>query len=202
MKRVISQAEVNCCPALKQLNKRTWSVLFQFQTFGLLLAFVLPESEWLVNTWLIQWLGPVIPTGATVAVNATRPNVVHAFFVITLTVSFVYGIIFSLKTKPLDAVFFASAALSAPRGWFCLWCKAAGGILGFPFFLYVIYDYFGSPTVTFHGGRGQVITSLSRLGLGVFGGLLCATVVHIYFFSFYAIYSFFKIPCHVFQSKR
>lgn len=205
MKKMISQSDRDKFPILKMNDARQQKVCFGLMALGAILPFLLPESGWLVNTSVMQWLSKLIPSASKLAAVAQAPNVVQAYIVITLTLSLVFAVSVFFRTKPLSEYLIADVTLSAPRGLFALWVKAVGGIIFWTLLLYVFYIFPGTePSVDPRGSRGQLIVSLmvmTKPGLGIFGGFICGALTNLWFFWFYAIYSLFKIPFLAFQSN-
>jgi hypothetical protein len=206
MRKMISQSERDKFPILKLTNARLYKATFGLMAFAAILPFLLPESGWLVDTSVMQWLGKFIPSAGKLAAVAQASNVVQAYIVITLMLSLVFGVSVFFRIKPLSEYLIADVTLSAPRGLFALWIKAVGGIIFWTLLIYLFYIFPGEePSVDPRGSRGQLIVSLmvmTKPGLGIFGGFICGALTNLWFFWFYAIYSFFKLPLLALQSKR
>lgn len=192
-------------PTVKKANSKLTRMMFGLMGFGAVLPFLLPESSWLVDTSVMHWLSGFIPSASKMAGAALVPNLVHAYIVITLSVSFCFGVGF-FCTVELGEFVQAALAKNASKGLFYMWCVTFCGVAVFALLLYFFYVFPGTPpSGDPRGSRGQLIVSLMMMtkpGLAIFGGFICGGIAGIWFMCLLAIYQFFHIPFLAFQSKR
>ncbi len=193
-------------PSVKEANSRLTKMMFGLMGFGAVLPFFLPESSRLIDTSVMRWLSGFIPSAHKMAGAALTPNVVHAYLVITLSVSFCFGVGFFFSVKRRDFLQ-ASIVINAPKGLFSLWCKTfLFCVLFFAAVLYFFYVLPGTPpSSNSSGSRGQLIMSLilmTKPGLAIFGGFISGGIACLWFVWLIAIHNLFHIPFLPFQSKR
>jgi hypothetical protein len=205
MTKPIYPVDLDNFPVMKKSNARLHKAFFCLMVFGVILPFLLPESSWLIDSSVMRWLSSLVPSAGKLARVAQAPNVVHAYVLIALSLSVIFGIFLFLSAPSLHGLILASIAIGAPKSLLTLWLKAIGGIVFWAALLYLLYVLPGkAPNTDSGGSRGQLILSLmvmTKPGLAVFGGFVSGGLMHVWFFWFFAIYSFFKIPFLAFQSK-
>lgn len=164
---------------------------------GLILPFLLPESDWLTNSFAIQKLSALIPSAQKLSNIAIFPNVVFTYIVIMLTMSFVFGIGHFFFLESHHDYLQASIDGNQPRGRLNLWFKALLGFFVFSALLMFCYFFPGQPTGESRGSRGQLLVSLMILtkpGLAIFGAIASLGASAAWFCWCLAIYNFFCIP--------
>lgn len=172
-------------------------IFFGLVSLGVVLPFVLPESAWLIDSFVFQQLSTLIPSARKLASAALFPNVVHAYVLIMLTLSFLAGIGHFVLLTPRREQLQAGIVMSFPRGRWYLWFQALLGIPVFTALLAFFYIFPGQPTSDPHGSRGQLIVSLmlmTKPGLAIFGGITAAGCFAGWWILVSAFYTLFFLP--------
>jgi hypothetical protein len=197
MEKLKKSVNISTYDAVEKTNARWIKFCCVLVVPGLILPFVLPESPWLADSFLLQQLGSLIPSAHKLASVAQFPAVVYAYIVIMLTIAFVLGLANLLLVDSYSAHTRAEIVLSPKRTRKILWLKALFGIFFFTAFLALFYIFPGQPDGNPQGSKGQLMVSLmvmTKPGLAVFGSAATMGAAIAWFVWPIVIFNTFYIP--------
>ncbi|MCV2368588.1 hypothetical protein [Roseateles oligotrophus] len=183
-------------PSVVRSNSRLTNGIIWLCGFGLVLPFLLPESDWLAKSFIFQQLGVLIPSAHKLSIIASSPNVVFVYLVAMLAFAFLCGTASFLSIES-QLEYLQFAVLGEPRGKWVLWLKGFLGIFVFAALLAFFYIFPDQPTNKAHGSRGQLMVSFmvsTKPGLAIVGASAAAGAATIWFVWCQAIFNFFSIP--------
>jgi len=170
----LAQMPAGTPPAVQKSTRRLMKLAVWFGALGLVLPFVLPESDVLSGTALFQFLAQWVPSASKAASVALYPNVVLVYFSLMLTLAPVLALYFLIWHEPWRTRMLAMEKFDALRKAKCLGaCVLAIGVLtGMSLLIYFLP---GTLSADSRGSRGQLAFSLivtTKLGLAIFGSFL------------------------------
>jgi hypothetical protein len=94
--------EINNKPVVKESDKKLMKLTYWFGGLGVVLPFILPESDVLVNTSIFQWLEQFVPSAKKASTVAAHPNVVWVYFTLMFIAAPFWALVFVRYSKWRD----------------------------------------------------------------------------------------------------